>query len=393
LWNNVCLRCAIVLLLSWCVCGLLPAQKLLLNPQRLRRLQRDHERQTARWVNFETRVRSVADSPERGFELALYYAVTHDPKRGREAVDWALAHSCDARQVALVLDWAGDLVSPDQQRSLVGAVCPAKPSDTIAARDALFLKIATGQSPEQFIAGTRTRLLDWLQSGGFTDAAELYAMCEYLSAVRSAEHLDLRRDAAQFFSTLPAELLLSLKPAAVERPDRMTHLAALAMVGLDPNLPGSQFLQGWAMEGRQTIRDGSGVAYEFLWADPYLPGIGYQNLDPWAYDAKGRLFARTNWDSDACWIAVSTTGVQEQNCAPGWRNVTQTFGHLTLIPAIGACEEVPRLNVNETAILWQLRPRETLIYREKKQRAEAQADPAGMLRVGRYFEGKICRSR
>ncbi len=147
------------------------------------------------------------------------------------------------------------------------------------------------------------------------------------------------------------------------------------------------------MEGQQTIHEGPGVAYEFLWANPYLPGIGYQNLDPWAYDAKGRLFARTNWDLNACWIAVSTNGVEEQNCAPGWRNVTQTFGHLTLIPATATCIDVPRLNVNEAAILWQFRPGETLVYREKKQRVEAHADPAGMLRVGRYFEGKICRSR
>ncbi len=238
MWNNVCLRCAFVLLLSWCLCGLLPAQKLLLSPQRLHRLQLDRQRQTVRWTNFETRVQSDADSPERGFELALYYAVTQDAKRGREAVAWAVAHPCESRQVALVLDWAGDLISPEKRRSLAGAPCPAKPSDAIAARDALFLQIATGQDPEQFIDGSRTKLLEWLQNGGFTNAAELYAMCEYLSAVRSAQHLDLREEAAQFFSTLPSELLLSLKPAAVEHPDEMTHLAALAMVGLDPNLPG-----------------------------------------------------------------------------------------------------------------------------------------------------------
>jgi hypothetical protein len=45
--------------------------RLLLTPQRLRRLQRDRARQTLRWQNFEARVQSVPDSPERGFELAL----------------------------------------------------------------------------------------------------------------------------------------------------------------------------------------------------------------------------------------------------------------------------------------------------------------------------------
>ena len=73
--------------------------KLLLTPQRLRRLQRDRERQTVRWLNFENRVESVPESPERGFELALYYAVTHDEKQGREAVQWALTLSAQQTQV------------------------------------------------------------------------------------------------------------------------------------------------------------------------------------------------------------------------------------------------------------------------------------------------------
>ncbi len=93
--------------------------KLLLTAQRLRRLERDRERQTVRWVNFENRVNTVPDSPERGFELALYYAVTHDEKRGREAVDWALAQKYGSRQVALILDWCRELISPEQN----GAAC------------------------------------------------------------------------------------------------------------------------------------------------------------------------------------------------------------------------------------------------------------------------------
>src|ERR1700722_16128286 len=81
-----------------------PGPKLLLNAQRLRRLKRDRERKTVRWVNFENRVNNVPDSPERGFELALYYAITGDEAKGRGAVEWALSHEV-ARQSALVLDW------------------------------------------------------------------------------------------------------------------------------------------------------------------------------------------------------------------------------------------------------------------------------------------------
>ena len=130
----------------------------------------------------------------------------------------------------------------------------------------------------------------------------LYEMCEFLLAARSSTRNDLRNDEPQFFSHLPKEYLLSLKPEQVEHPDWMAHIAALALVSIDPNLENSQFLQGWAMEESQMLRDGPGVAYEFLWADPYLPGIAYQNMDPWTYDAAGSLFARANWDAKSCWM-------------------------------------------------------------------------------------------
>lgn len=394
LWNNVWLRWAIFLFLGWFVAGSLPAQKLLLTPQRLRRLQRDRDRKTARWVNFENRVESVADSPERGFELALYYAVTRDAKQGREAVQWAVAHPCERRQAALVLDWAGELASADEKHTLTSASCPAEQAKSASAvRDAVFLAIASGQDPEPLIDGSQAALLDWLQNGGFQNAPQLYALCEYLMAARSSEHVDLREKAVSFFVNLPAELLLSMKPARVAHPELMMHLAALALVALDPNLPGSQFLQGWAMEGQQTVQDGSGVAYEFLWADPYLPGIGYQDLDPWTYDPNGRLFARANWNTDTCWISISAAGVEEENCAPGWRKRTNVFGTLTLLPATGACVDVPPLNMKEAALVWQLQPHETMVYSEAKQTQRVHADAAGMLRTPHVGEAKICRSR
>ncbi len=114
--------------------------RLLLTPRLLRRLQRDRERQTVRWLNFEKRVQTVPDSPERGFELALYYAVTHDQQRGREAVGWALAHKCEWRQSALVIDWAGELISADQKRIFTQDNClfvgtGAPPPVALALRD------------------------------------------------------------------------------------------------------------------------------------------------------------------------------------------------------------------------------------------------------------------
>ena len=370
--------------------------QLLLTPQRLKRLKRDRERQTVRWVNFENRVQSVPDSPERGFELALYYAVTGDQARGREAIAWALQpQHRDHRQMALVLDWCGPLLSDQQRKTLTDydgtfVIAGAFKRFTMA-RDVLFGLIAADKPIPDYTEAQRTSFIDELQRGAFTDPQQLYAACEFLMAYRRAKRTDLREDAAHFFSQLPTEFLLSLKPDRVEHPDWMTHIAALALVAVDPNLQGSQFLQGWAMEDRQMLREGPGVAYELLWADPYLPGVGYQNLDPWVYDSDaGRLFARSDWTPQACWIAISKQGVEDEHCAAGWQRASANFGHLNLIPLTAPCAELPERKGNGYAILWKLRPGQAVTFTAEKDSHTAQADPAGMLQLGANIGGKVC---
>ncbi len=397
LWNNVSLRSAIVVFVAFTLCGLAAGQavdhspQLLLTPQRLKRLQRDRERQTVRWVAFENRVESVPDSPERGFELALYYAVTHDEKKGREGVEWAGAHPRERRQTALIVDWCGTLLSDDERAKLT----PVEHQGTSISnqlRDELFTTVARGENADSYTAQGNL-VLKRLQEGGFTNASELYAAVEYLDIVRTTLHTDLRQNAPQFFFGLPTEFLLSLKPEQVEHPDWMTHAAALALVGLDPNLAGSQYLQGWAIENRQMLREGPGVAYEFLWGDPYLPGVGYQNLDPWVYDSNGRLFARSNWDPDSCWISISTSGVAEENCPAGWRAASSVFGHMTLTPMTQPCTVAPHRPTNEVVILWKLRPHQSLSFTENKKQVPAEADAAGMWRLPGNVEGKVCVGR
>ncbi len=364
--------------------------RLLLTPKRLKRLQRDHERKTERWINFENRVNSVPDSPERGFELALYYAVTHDEKRGKEAIQWALAHKCDARQVALILDWCDGLVPHLDRPKLLAPDCPADANHAVpdiqAIRDALFLHIVRGEDPGQPITGQQ------LEQFGLTDPSELYAACEYMEAVRDTEHVDIRRDNPAFFQLLPAQFLLSMKPGELDHPTWQAAAAALALVSLDPNLEGSQFLQGWAMEDRQMIREGPGVAYELLWGDPYLPGVSYRNLDPWSYDPGGRLFARADWDPHACWISISTRGVEEANCPADWRQHTQTFGSMTLMPMAEPCIEVTHLKGRQAEIIWRLQPHQTVSYMNEQKKVSGQADPAGMWVLPGYIDGKVCTS-
>jgi len=355
---------------------------LLLSAKLIRRLKRDRERQTVRWVHFEERVKNVPDSPERGFELALYTAITGDEARGQEAVAWAAAHPCERRQRALIQDWVGT-VAP--------AACSAKPS----LRDQAFEKIAAGQDTAVISEEVRSKVIPQFAASGITSSEDLYALIELISVLRVADNKDIRNADPLLFRSLPLEFLLSLQPEQVEHPAWMTHVAALALVTVDPNLEASQFLQGWAMEDRQTLRDGPGVGYELLWADPYLPGIAYQNLDPWTYDEEGaRLYARSDWTAGSCWIAISKDGVREANCPPGWRERQVQFGSLTLIPAPAKCMELAHQDARRNLVVWQLLPGQAVIYGEKKgekKELTVNADGSGMWHPGSNVEGKVCR--
>ena len=365
--------------------------KLLLTSKLNKRLTRDRERNTARWLNFENRVKSAPDSSERGFELALYFAITKDAARGHEAVAWGLAHPREIRQRALVLDWCGEVATPEE-RSALSADAPAVAVSTSfqGRRDCLFSRLAAGRDA----AACSGQDLETTSLA--RNAPELYAACEYFFVRRMSGEVDQRRQDPQFFQHLPVEFLLARKPQELERPEWLSHAAALALVTLDPNLEASQFLQGWAVEDRQTIHDGPGVAYELLWADPYLPGIAYQNLDPWLYQLEtATLFARSDWNADACWASITTRGVEQQGCPSGWQQQTVNFGSLKLTPAVGKCWEIARQDVKDSIVFWKLKPDEKLVYRESKDNKEvtARADAAGMWHPGTNVEGKVCASR
>jgi len=361
---------------------------LLLSAQRLKRLKRDRQRQTPRWINFADRVENEPKSPERGFELALFYAVTGDESKGREAVDWAKTHPCEQRQLALIRDWCPTLVAQELPRT----GCPGANDGTLAAlRDQLFTNAAAGENTEAEVERDKQVLIEKLRAGNFEDPGELYAGFEYLSAARSVERTDLREEDSRFFTSLPVELLLNVKPNAVEHPDWQTHIAALALVSLDPNLDSSQFLQAWAIEDRQTIREGQGVAYEFLWADPYLPGVGYQNLDPWLYDDhRGMLVGRTNWSATACWIRITPGKLQDELCPEAWQSTPFTLGHLILVPKMEKCVKLPKRNGNETIVIWKLPPGANLNYNDGKTQQTTAADKSGMWRVPANATAQAC---
>ena len=367
----------LVFSLIFAACAAAQSPKLLLSPQHLKRLQRDRERQTDRWLSFEHHVQTVPDSPERGFELALYYAVTNDEPQGREALQWAVSHPCEVRQVALVIDWVAPLVTAADRAQVGNRPCPNYHPGRIAQiRDTLFMKTALGETAVSSNPSTTTP--------DIADPDELYAALEFSAA----------KNARGDFSDTAANYLLSFHPAELDHPNWRQHIIALALVSLDPNAQVSQFLQGWAMEDRFTIRDGPGVAYEFLWANPYLPGVSYQNMDPWVYDEKGLLLARGGWSQSACWIEVTAAATSQQNCPPGWESQTVVFGHLTLIPMTDKCAPVERAaDRKESCILWKLKPHAKVAYTEDNQSRSSEADAAGMWRVPSDVGGKVCVHR
>src|SRR5205814_10215231 len=117
------------------------APRLLLTAQRLRLLQRERDRQSMRWQQFDALVAGGAAMPESGLAWALYYRVAKDTAAGKKAVDWALSDGAqnaaqDLRQLALVFDWCGPVMSPAQADRLgakiermLAAPIPSTPAD------------------------------------------------------------------------------------------------------------------------------------------------------------------------------------------------------------------------------------------------------------------------
>ena len=151
-----------------------------------------------------------------------------------------------------------------------------------------------------------------------------YALMEMLHAIQDNTHLDLRETCPGFFKDFPIEHLMSYYPApypgaendyyvgVMRRPGEpdaqaavLSRAAELAMVAYDPNAPETQVLQGWLMHDRFMMRGTLGAPYEFLWANPYQPGLSYYHVPLVYYNPDfGRLFLRSGWDDDAEWFGL-----------------------------------------------------------------------------------------
>ena len=159
------------------------------------------------------------------------------------------------------------------------------------------------------------------------------------------------------------------------------------MVAFDVNSPGSQVLQGWLMHDRFLLRGPFGAPYEFLWANPYQPGLSYYHVPLVFHDERyGRLFVRSTWDDDAAWLGVF--GGQVQLFRDG--RVTALNPQLKSEPlalteavvwfAPSAAKIKVRLEEDEETFVVGLKPgRKYTLEIDDEEMREVAADPGGIL--------------
>jgi len=310
------------------------APRVFLNSKRLRLLRREKERQSIRWQQFEILMAGKAPMPESGFALALYSQVSRSPEPCQRAL--AGAASLDIRQTAMVSDWCGP--TPALTAKLEKALTVPLKSVT-GARDRAIAAVAVAdQAPQPSARALQDLVEKWwrgtiapqLRQGGSIPRQETYALFELLHLLRDNLNIDLRDDAGAYFKELPLFQILSYYPSPFPSPENefrvpfftsdgepdltqaaLSRAAELAMVAYDGNLLENQFIQGWALQDRFLMRGTFGIVYEFLWANPYQPGLSFHHLPNLYHDKRGgRLFVRSNWEEDASYFCYYDGEIQ-----------------------------------------------------------------------------------
>ena len=214
------------------------------------------------------------------------------------------------------------------------------PRTTLAARDRVLAATAIAtEEPELAERSNRLTVRDWfrgkvvpsLKEGvNLIGRDEMHLLYEIMHVLRDNTSIDLREDAKDVFKDLPVWHLLSHYPATYPtaeneyripvytgsgEPDlkaaTLSRTAELMMVAYDNNAIESQYMQGWLMQDRYLLRSTLGISYEYLWANPYQPGLPYFKLNPFFHDKnRGILFVRSSWEDDARWFGYFEGQIQ-----------------------------------------------------------------------------------
>lgn len=401
--------------------------RLFLRPQRLKRLRRERERQSIRWNQFETLVAGKARLAEPGIANALYYQVTGDPAAARTAIQSVLAPNADARETALVFDWCQDALSPAESKALSARLTKfletsAAATDIPAMRTRVLAAIALGDHvpgvAERTLENTvevwwRKRAVPGLKGGDpkVFRREDAFPLFELLHAVNDNLTTDLREQAGAFFKQLPAVLLLSYYPAtypAAENHYRIpmfagtgepdpdvaarARIADLEIVAYDANALENQFVQGWLMQDRFNLKGPFGAPYEFLWANPYQPGLSPYHMPLFLHDSIfGRVFVRSSWEEDAEWFGYDRG--QMQSFSDGkireWthRKASDpiTLGEVAVLPvepgAAAARFELVADSVPRYYVAGLLAERTYAVEVDDEEMFERTTDPGGILEL------------
>jgi hypothetical protein len=404
--------------------------RLFLRPARLRLLRRERERASLRWEQFDALMSGGAPMPEPGFAGALYYQIAGDKAVGRKAIAWALGPDADLRQMALVYDWCQDLLGDAERQNFAARLSrrmteSAADAGVAAARSRALAAVALFDDFPDTPPRELDRLVRQWWGGKIAPALneghhivsrdDAYPLYELLHAMQDNVKLDLRESNPRFFKEYPIEHLLSYYPApypaqendyfigAESKPGEpdlrlaaLSRAAELAMVAYDPNGPETQVLQGWLMHDKYLMRGEFGTPYEFLWANPYQPGLSYYHV-PLVYYAPefGRLFVRSNWDDAAQWFgffdgAMQTFGdgkvsVIDPQRPPGQMNLTEA------LICFGKTGGKFHFNLEEPEAVFILGLEPKRIYQvevDDEELAEVAADPSGILELDDVPAGK-----
>jgi hypothetical protein len=329
-WTLVVASCVPALAQSSDFAPLNAPPRLLLTARRQRLLERERERGSARWEQFDALASGRARFSEPALARALWARVSHRPEACREAAEAAT----DVRQAAFVYDWCQSELSDPLKARLVARLAAAldgRESGIQAVRARVLAALALYDvRPRQAESALRQaieecwrgEMLPRLRSNEnpFEQRADLYAMVELLHVVRDNLRLDLREGAERWFDELPALQILSYYPQPWPAPENEYHVPAywgdgepnlaeaalsraaeLALVAYDANAQPHQFLQGWLIQDRFQLKSELGCVYEFLWANPYQPGLSYSYM-PDLFHGRGQLLVRSSWDEDATWF-------------------------------------------------------------------------------------------
>jgi hypothetical protein len=398
--------------------------RIFLRPQRLRLLRRERDRQSLRHRQFDLFMTGKAPMPEPGFAAALYYQVSQNQAFGRQAITWALGPGAtDLRQMALVFDWCQELLTDAQSKPLTAKLVKGIESTAASPKVAdirnrtLAAVALAGRLPDLAAKVMEQTVHIWWEgtiAPGLKEGRpvlqreDAWALFEILHVVRDNLNQDLRDSAPHFFKNFPLDHLISHYPAIYPAPEgeyripaaahlrepdlrvaALSRAAELSIVAYDSNAPESNVLQGWLMDDHFLMRGTFGIVYEFLWANPYQPGLSYYHVPLIFHDElRGRLFIRSSWDEAAAWLGVFDGEAQLfQDGKMTVLNPQITAGPFPMTEAIvyfgsGAMKFKVKLDEEEAVFIIGLKPQQKYdVEMDDREMYEATADNGGIIHL------------